>query len=40
VQSVLADIGHEFIKLSALDQREDVSERVKFEHAHCRRSLS
>jgi hypothetical protein len=36
VQSMLADIGHEFIKLSALDQREYVSELVKLERCHCR----
>jgi superfamily II helicase len=30
-QSVLADIGREFTKLSVLEQRENVSERVKFD---------
>jgi hypothetical protein len=33
---MLADIGHELIKLSALDQRENVSERVKFKRPHLR----
>jgi len=35
---MLADIGHEFVKLSALDQRKDVSERMKFERAHFKSS--
>src|SRR5262249_28108931 len=38
MQSMLADIGHEFVKLSALDQRKDVSERMKFERAHFKSS--
>jgi hypothetical protein len=31
---MLADIGHEFVKLSALDQRKDVSERMKLKRGH------
>ena len=36
---MLADIGHEFVKLSALDQRKDVSERMKLKRAHLKSSM-
>jgi hypothetical protein len=38
-QAALNDIGHEFVKLSALKQRENVGQRVKLErHCHCKSS--
>jgi len=33
---MLADISHEFIKLSALDQRKNVCDWMKFERGHFR----
>src|SRR5947207_2921774 len=37
-QAVLADIGHELIKLSALNQRENVCDRMKFDRGHLKSS--
>jgi len=36
---MLADIGHEFVKLSAFDQRKDVSERMKLKRGHLKSSM-
>ena len=38
MQAVLADIGHELIKLSALNQRENVCDRMKFDRGHLKSS--
>jgi hypothetical protein len=35
---MFANVGHEIVKLSALDQRKDVSERMRFERAHFKSS--